>query len=198
MSHYNETELLTRIAAGDQLAYDHIFRLFYKPLCFFAYKILLDQAKAEDLVQDGLLKLWQRRGDFESINKVKSFLYVSVRNACFDDIEHQKVIGRHRDELHRTAGPSDENILEVLMQAEVVASVFSMVNTLPDQCRKVIRMTFEEGKTPKQIADELGITVSTVSNQKMRGLILLKKRLSEKDVTLAICLLLPELHKIMR
>ena len=47
--------------------------------------------------------------------------------------------------------------------------------SLPEQCRKIIRMTFEEGKNPKEIAEELGIGVGTVNSQKMRGLTLLKE-----------------------
>lgn len=188
-----ENDLLTRFAAGDERAYDHIFRLLYKPLCFFAYKILSDQAGAEDLVQDALLKCWQRRSSFESMAKIRAFLYVSVRNACLDALEHQKVVRKHEQLLASHPAITEQHMLDTIMQAEVVARVFEMVDTLPEQCRKVIKMTFEEGKSAKEIADELGVTPSTVSNQKMRGLILLKKRLSDKDLALIVCFFLPEL-----
>ncbi len=194
---YNEQELLAELAGGSQHAYDRVFKQLYRPLCFFAYKFLYDHSKAEDVVQESMLKLWQRRSDFESMRKIQSFLYVSVRNACYDEIEHQKVINKHEDSLSRNTELQQQNALDIMMQAEVVSRVFEMVDTLPEQCRKIIRMTFEDGKSPKEIADELGIAVSTVSNQKTRGLILLKKRLSGSDVALAISIFLPEIHKIM-
>ncbi len=70
---------------------------------------------------------------------------------------------------------------------------FDAVDTLPEQCRKVIKMTFEEGKKPKEIALALGITISTVNNQKMRGLNLLKDRLPGDQLSLGLFMLAPTL-----
>lgn len=193
-----EEQLRTRLNSGDEKAFDQIFKQLYKPLCFFAYKILLDQDKAEDIVQDNLLKLWQRLQPFTSFEKIQSFLYVSVRNSCYDELKHQKVQHKHQHYVKGHADDFDQNALDIMMQAEVVQKVFAAVDTLPDQCKKIIKMTFEEGKSPKEIADELNITLSTVGNQKKRGLILLKKRLSNQDATLAVAILLPGIHWMVK
>lgn len=193
---FDTTELIARFNSGEQRAYDELFRELYRPLCFFAYKILSDFDKAEDLVQDNLLKLWQRREDFDRLEKIKSFLYISVRNSCFDELQRKKVRDEHWQGL-KGEEPSEQNILDNIMQAEVVSRVFRAVDTLPEQCRRVIRMTFEEGMSPKEIAQELEVSVSTVSNQKMRGLILLKKRLSGPDVAIMLAILMPDIHKFL-
>ena len=86
--------------------------------------------------------------------------------------------------------PVDEqSALEDIIHAEVISRIFAQVDTLPEQCRRVIYMTFKEDKKPKEISEELGITVSTVNSQKMRALNLLRDKLSESDY-LAIALLL--------
>lgn len=85
----------------------------------------------------------------------------------------------------------DQNALKEIIQSEVVTRIFSQVNTLPEQCRKVILMTFEEGKKPSQIAEEMDISVSTVNSQKMRGITLLRGKLSSEDFLLVIALLFP-------
>lgn len=95
-----EDHLGIRLGNGDEKAFDQIFKLLYKPLCFFAYKILLDQDQAEDLVQDNLLKFWQRKQAFDSFAKIQSYLYVSVRNSCYDELAHQKVQYKHREYIH--------------------------------------------------------------------------------------------------
>ncbi|MFA4868556.1 MAG: RNA polymerase sigma-70 factor [Pedobacter sp.] len=187
----DEDELTSRLNSGDEHSYDYIFKLYYKPLCFFAYKILQDSTKAEDIVQDNLIKLWERRQTFDHMEKIRAFLYVCVRNSCYDELQHQKVMNKHAEYFNNNSEILERTILDTIMQAEVVRKVFATVDTLPEQCRKVIKMTFEEGRSPKEIAEELGVTVSTVSNQKMRGLILLKKRLSDQDVAMAIVILLP-------
>src|SRR5690606_25622655 len=83
--------------------YDRLFKILYKPLCFFAYKFLLDKDKAEDIVQECLLRFWQRKERFESFLKIRSFLYVSVRNSCYDELEHQKVKAKHHDYVRQQA-----------------------------------------------------------------------------------------------
>lgn len=197
-SNFSDYELTSLLKNGEEKAFDQIFKSLYKPLCFFAYKILQDQDRAEDLVQDNLIKLWQRAQTFDSFTKIKSFLYVSVRNSCYDELEHQKVAHKHQQYLLNNPMHEGQTVLDTIMQAEVVSKVFVAVDTLPEQCKKIIKMTFEEGKSPKEIAAELGITVSTVSNQKMRGLILLKRRLSDKDAALAMTILLPGLDWIVK
>lgn len=192
-----EDQLGIRLNSGDERAYDQLFKQLYKPLCYFAFKIVLNFDIAEDIVQDNLLKLWQRHQDFESTEKIKSFLYVSVRNSCYDELKHQKVMNKHQDHLGHSE-PTDQSILDTMMHAEVVHKVFLAVDTLPEQCRKIIKMTFEDGKSPKEIAEQLGITTSTVSNQKMRGLILLKKRLSDRDVAIAMAILIADVHHFIK
>lgn len=84
------------------------------------------------------------------------------------------------------SGIYDGDILEDMMHAELISRIFAQVDTLPEQCRRVIRMTFQESKTPREISEELGVTVSTVNNHKMRGLTLLKGKLSARDYLTAV------------
>ena len=184
--------LVPDLRNGKETAFDQIFTHFYSPLCFFANRILLDDKTAtEDIVQEIMLKLWEKRSDFEAFDAVKSFLYVSVRNACFNLLDKQKVKQKHYDHITTSNILAEETILQTIVQAEVVRQIAAVVDTLPGQCRKVIRMIYEEGMKPKKIADELGITVSTVNNQKKRGLSLLKDRMSDQDFSVAVLLLLP-------
>jgi len=183
----SDQELLSLFRDGSSDAFDRLFTRFYAPLCFFAENILKDKQAAEDMVQDMLLKVWQRQGNFEQFTALRSFLYTGVRNACFNQLEKLKVKARH--EGHALANSvSDADSLHLMIRAEVVRQLYAVMDTLPEQCRKVIRMTFEEGMKPKEIADELGVTISTVNNQKMRGLKLLKDRLSDQDFGIAMTL----------
>jgi RNA polymerase sigma-70 factor (ECF subfamily) len=53
---------------------------------------------------------------------------------------------------------------------------------LPEQCRNIMKMSYEQGMSGKQIAEAMQITVSTVNNQKARGILLLRKILSYKGM----------------
>jgi len=184
----SDQELLSLFREGSGDAFDQLFHRFYSPLCFFANNILKDKCAAEDIVQEMLLKVWQREQNFDQFGALRSFLYTGVKNACFNQLDKIKVKTRHEE--YSIANPNREaDILHLLIRAEVVRQLYAVMDTLPEQCRKVIRMTFEDGKRPKDIAEELGVTVSTVNNQKMRGLKLLKDRLSDHDFGIAMSLL---------
>ena len=187
----NLPELLSSFKKGDKDAFSQIFNHFYQPLCYFGQRIIGDDAGTEDIVQDVFVRLWQKYRDFETIESLKSFLYVSVKNACFNSLESNVVKLKHQSYVTANGGDEETTILHSLIRAEVLRQVFDAVETLPEQCRKVIKMTFEEGKKPKEIAEELGITISTVNNQKMRGISLLKDRLPNDQLTLGISILVP-------
>jgi len=186
----NEQELTSFFKEGNEPAFDRLFIYFYEPLCYFVSRIVKDSFVAEDIVQDALLKAWQKHADFEKFASLRSFLYTSVKNAGFDYLDHQEVIDRHESRIAERLTLPDASILQILMDAEIASQLFALVDTLPEQCRTVIRMTFEEGLKPAEIADKLGVTVSTVNNQKMRGLRLLKDRLPDEDFGLALAALI--------
>ncbi len=187
----NLPELFSSFKEGDQRAFSGIFNHFYQPLCFFGQRMIQDPAGAEDLVQDVFVRLWQKYRDFQTPEALKSFLYVSVRNSCLNYLEKNVVKLKHQAHVTAKGQVEEPTILHTIIQAEVLRQVFDAVDTLPEQCRKVIRMTFEEGKKPKEIAAELGITVSSVNNQKMRGLSLLKDRLPGDGFALGLSMLMP-------
>lgn len=182
--------LLHEFNDGDDLAFNVLFRHFYPMLCLFAGRILADEQSAKDIAQEAMLKAWQMRQNFTTIPKLKSFLFTCVKNGCLMDFRKQKYQEKYQS-LMQGADLDDQNALKEIIQSEVVTRIFSQVNTLPEQCRKVILMTFEEGKKPSQIAEEMDISVSTVNSQKMRGITLLRGKLSSEDFLLVIALLFP-------
>jgi RNA polymerase sigma-70 factor (family 1) len=184
----NDLSLLLEFKASSEKAFDQFFRHFFPVLTVFCTRIIRDEVAAEDIAQESLVKAWHRRSDFESYPKLRSFLYTAAKNDCFKLLEKQKLHMKFESAADKSE-VYDGDVLEDMMHAELISRIFAQVDTLPEQCRRVIRMTFEEGKKPKEIAEELGVTVSTVNNQKMRGLNLLRGKLSNKDYLTAVVIL---------
>ena len=63
---------------------EELFHLYYRPLCVYAIGLLNDVNFAEDVVMDCFVKLWKRQNANVEIKDVKSYLYLMVRNACYD------------------------------------------------------------------------------------------------------------------
>ncbi|MEI6949718.1 RNA polymerase sigma-70 factor [Paraflavisolibacter sp. H34] len=165
-----------------------LFQLYYSRLCYFAFKMIEDREAAQDLVQDAFVGFWHRRDDFDSEPAVKTFLYVTVRNACLNRIRHEKVKKKFID-ANKTSEAEEEKGLNNLVQAEVVGEIHRAIEELPQGCRQVLKLAYFEGLKNDEIAGELGVSVNTVKTQKARALQLLRLKL-DADAFLALLLVL--------
>lgn len=183
-----ERALLTQFQSGDRTAFDKIFRLYHSSLVFFANRLLINygQVDAKEIVLDVFLKLHERRELFESFNSIKAFLYISTKNSCFKAIEKEKVRLKRFENYTSTFNESDEeNILSHIVISEVHRELYQALDLLPEQCR-IIMGQLMEGKTAKEVAEDLSISVSTINSQKARAISILKKRLSGAGIALLL------------
>jgi RNA polymerase sigma-70 factor (ECF subfamily) len=184
----DEYELIKRLNAADQQAYNVILKKFYPALCFFCTRLTGDNFTAEEIVQDNFIKLWDKCTDFNSLNSIKAFLYISVRNASMNHIDKVQRKLKREANMHRME-ELEQPVITEMIYAETLNEIRMEINALPEQCCKIIKMLYEEDMKPQEIADQLQIKVSTVYNQKMRGMSLLKQRLSHSSFEIMIVIM---------
>lgn len=155
------------------------FKTYYGALCYFASRyITAGDEVVEDLVQDCFVKLLERRQEFESEDYLRNYLYVAVRNNCLNYIQKNKLRERHADSvLERPEQPGEAS--EEIFNAEVVRCLVQRIDSLPPQCRQVIRLSYVEGLDNEAVAKAMGLSVNTVRAQKMRGKKLLRLSLDK-------------------
>lgn len=190
LKNLNENELMHRLQLGDIQAFDHVFEKFYNALCFYATRLTSDRFAAEEIVQDIFYKLWNKHADFISLNSIKAFLYISTRNASINFLNKEQRKIKHDAEFGLLEDEFQEPVINEIIYTEVLREIAIEVDALPEQCAKIIKMIFEDGLQPKEVADKLNITTSTVYNQKMRGLSILKKRLSGRSFSILTSVML--------
>lgn len=174
MNHFNDH--MNRLDIP--IPFEKFFKSNFRPLCYFAFQFLNNMAEAEDVVQDTFIKFWDKKDDFKSEHAIKSFLYVSVKNACLNIKRHKLVIQNHVETQPADLYIDHPEVLNNIVKAEVLARIYRAVETLPDGCKKIFEMSyFEELKNP-QIAEILEITVNTVKTQKYRAIKLLNEKLN--------------------
>ena len=173
-------DLESRIRAGDVRAFEQLFRAHYESLCRFAHRYLLDPALAEDLVQDLFAHLWADRARLELHDSARAYLFASVRNRALNVRKRQLVENDWaRDEalpdvreLHRPPATSD-HALDV---RERDAHLRSAIESLPERCRMVMRLRWQEQMSHAEIATIMGISRKGVEHQLSRGLTSLRQR----------------------
>lgn len=154
--------------------FSDLFRMHYQPLVEYAKRIIADRYSAEDIVADIFLKYWDKKAAFVSEGRSKGFLFVSVRNACYNHLKHQQA--KHGKALCFLHPCYDGPVLDTITKREILKQANLLVESLPPECRKVIKMSLLHGQDNQEIAGKLDVSVHTVRNQKTRGIKLMQQR----------------------
>jgi RNA polymerase sigma-70 factor (ECF subfamily) len=173
----DDRELLDRLKADDQTAFDTIFRTHYAALVILAQSMLHDRSASEDVVQEVMLELWRRRTSVTIQESLRAYLVRSTRNRSLNQIRHANVQRRAEphlmgEESVAAAGASG------LVASELRTAITAAVAELPPACREVFRLSREQGLRYSEIADTLGISIKTVESQMGKALRHLRTRLA--------------------
>ena len=76
-----------RIRSGDKSAFKEVFDLYYNSLCQFAFNILSDRQKVEEIVQNVFIEIWNDRDNFYIDSSLKIFLFISVNKKIIESEE---------------------------------------------------------------------------------------------------------------
>ena len=79
-----ESNILQNLNKGKESALKEVYRLFFHALCAFGTRFVKNDAVVADIVQEVFIKVWARRADFQAVYSLRSFMYLSVRNACLN------------------------------------------------------------------------------------------------------------------
>jgi RNA polymerase sigma-70 factor (ECF subfamily) len=175
-------DVVARVRAGDERAFEALFRTYYDGLCSFVIRYVHDRAPAEELVQDLFAALWARRGAWEvrgGAGSVRAYLFAAARNRALN-LRARRAVERdwEADEadvrsLHRAPPQPDE----ALDAAELHARLDAAIESLPERCRLVMQLRWREQLSYAEIAEVMGISPKGVENQLSRGLKALRDRL---------------------
>ncbi len=174
----DERAVLQRIAAGDEGAFDGVFRTHYAPLVGFVRSMLRDPAVAEEIAQDVMFELWRRRESLTITDSLRSYLYQAARNRALNHIRHLKIELTRQPEAREETSPSDAPD-EQVTERDIEAAVRQAVAGLPPRCREVFELSRVNGLTYAEIAAALEISVKTVEAQMGKALRVLRGELAD-------------------
>lgn len=163
---------------GEERGFDFFFRTHYAALTLFAYKITGQKEAAEEIAEDAFLTAWQKHASFSHPAVLKSFLYTAVKFGSLNWLRRQRKECLETRQLALLSNPAEDPVPYEIVSAEIHQQVFAAINQLPPKCRRIFQMLYIEGKDFQQIAAELQLSVSTIHNQKARGIRLLRERVN--------------------
>ena len=126
-----------------------------------ALRITFDRAEAEDIVQETLIKVWNKREEWNSLDSVEAYCLTLTKNLAIDLREKMDARTEELTEQHdRTQ--DDANPYEELEQKERLMWVHRLMEELPEKQRKIMLMRDIEEKSYKEIAQALDVTEEQV------------------------------------
>lgn len=172
---------------GDKLSFDAVYELFFSSLCYFANKITQDSDVSCDLVQEVFLTVWDKKIKFESPEHLKSFLYRSVQNKALTYVDKQNTHKRIEGKILNSSPRYEEGDIELFeIESNVMEQINAAINELPEECRKIFKMSYLENMTVKSIEEQLHIAASTIMTQRKRAKQYLRKRFKNSKLILYI------------
>ncbi len=178
MNQTEEKKLFERIKNGDEKAFELLFYKYYGHLCVYAAKIISDETSAEEIVQDLFVKLWEKRQQLLIETSINNYLFRSVKNLCFNYIQHNKTKIQHaKNVLSETESnfSDDDSYPEIDLALRIEESI----NSLPGKRKEIFRLSRQEGLKYHEIAEKLNISIKTVETQMSLAIKSLREKLKK-------------------
>lgn len=151
------------LKAGNEAAFEAVYIKYSRPLRVYAGAILKDDELAFEVVQEVFVAVWEKRGGLDAGKPLRHYLLRAVHNNALRMLKGEEARRRReeaeRERLEEGEREAEEGREERERREEEVNQA---VERLPEQSRRVVRMSFWEKKKNGDIARELSISPRTV------------------------------------
>ena len=172
-----DSALVERVQSGDKRAFDLLVRKYQHRVIGLISRYVHNYAECEDVAQESFIRAWRAIGSFRgesafytwmykiAVNTAKNHLVALGRRPPADDINvDDAVFLPGSDRMQESATPERE-----LMRQEVEQTVFSTVQSLPEELRTAITLREVEGLSYEEIAEKMGCPIGTVRSRIFRA-----------------------------
>jgi RNA polymerase sigma factor (sigma-70 family) len=174
-----DRQLLERMSGGNEDAFRDLFRRYGSATVGIAGRLLGNRELAEETAQEVFLSIWRRPEAYDPLRG-------SVRSWILTQAHHRAVDVVRREESHRRRNEKVSTIVLDEPGADVVVEerwlegrrreVRRALESLPEDQRRVIEVTYFEGLTHREAAQRLGVPLGTVKSRTLTAM----KRLRDK------------------
>lgn len=154
--------LSIKIKQGNKEAFVELYKLYYKPLCKYAFNLVKNLDVAEEMVQDVIFKIWERRETLNIPDYLKEYLFKSVFNNCMNYIKEKYNDEAHLKELSLLYQTNENEFKDFIILKEMEDKIMQAIESLPERSRSIFKMNRFDGLTFAEIATKINITAKGV------------------------------------
>lgn len=165
-SKLSDEVLLERISAGDQQAFSQLYLRYQPRLVRHCARVLRDDlAQAADLVDEAMFDVWRSAENFAGRSKPSTWIYSIARNKVISWLRKTSEVTLEDESLLEAMIDPAANPQEELVMDDMKQHLFRLMDQLTEEHREVLRLTYFEDKSVKEVADMLAISENTVKTR---------------------------------
>jgi RNA polymerase sigma-70 factor (ECF subfamily) len=164
----SDATLLDRIAAGDRVAFEELYRRYARAILALAMRRLRDRGRAEDATQDTFAAIWRAAPRFDpSRSSGAAWIYTIARNAVVDEGRRRRdtTVEELPELVADVPGPDEET-----EHAWTAWRLHRALADLPAQERTLLELAYYSGLSQQEVAARVGIPLGTVKTRTRSGL----------------------------
>ncbi|MGL5682894.1 MAG: RNA polymerase sigma factor [Marinifilaceae bacterium] len=148
-------------------AWELLYKQFYSALCVYAVRFIQDEDVVKDIVQDTLVRTWTLKKQFSDEASITWYFYRAVHNNCLYYLRNNKRID-YTVQINEFEDSLTEDEFTDMILDECCRQLLNVIDKLPKEQKHVMQLTLE-GFSGAEIAEKLGISISTVKTHKYRS-----------------------------
>lgn len=172
-SSFSDMNMAEAMRNGSKQAFEEIYRKYHRMLYSIALRYLSSTEDAEDAVTDVFVHLWEMRRVMVVETNLRNYLYTMMKNYILNRLRKSKPVflSIDCDEVHQKEEASLEEFLD---RKEMEDRLYSAINSLPEQKRKICLLKMDGNLTNEDIAKRMNISLNTVKTHYLQSLRMLR------------------------
>lgn len=185
-----DQDLISRYLKGNEDALELLINRHQERIYAYIYKYMNNRQAADDIFQDVFIKVIRvlKSGRYNEEGKFLPWVMRITHNLIIDVFRAQKRVptadGGEDFNIFDTIKREDPNVEETLVWEQIKGDVRELIEHLPEEQMKVLKMRHYGQMSFKEIAEETNVSINTALGRMRYALINLRKLIEEKQVNL--------------
>ena len=182
---YTDEKLISRFQAGDERAYVELVNRYKDKLLNFVFQFLGDIEQAEDVVQDTMLRLYEKKHYYKEIAKFSTWIYTIARNLANTELRKRKrrkttYLSHLSKEERQFEIPAVQDDVDQSLHNEFINDrIQSAINNLPEHFKLVIILRDIQELSYDDISKIVEVPLGTIKSRINRARIQLQAELQD-------------------
>lgn len=182
-----QQQLLSQLGKGDEPSFNVLYKAYSRPLFLRVVNMIKSEDDAQEIIQELFIKLWQNRDTIDTIKSFQSYIFTIANNLVYN---YLRKISHNQALIQKLLLNAADHYLDgqELLENKEAAEIFQKaINQLTPQCKQVFQLCKIDGKSHKEVAELMGISMPTVNSHMTNAVRSIKEYiLKNQDVAILL------------